>query len=217
MRHRKRTIKLSRTSSHRDAMLKNLVSSLILHERVKTSKARAKAARSLADKVVHLAIKGKDTASRRRVFQLLGDKQAVKHLFNEVAGRFSKNEGGYTRIVPYGNALGDNSEMVFFMFSYDVSEKEEKKSTMRYHFKKKKGESAAKPKPKAEKPDAAQAKDAEEPDTGADAAEQTAQEEAAGEKAEESAADADQPEDTTDTEDSTADATGEETPDKGDT
>lgn len=140
MRHRKKTVKLGRTSAHKRAMLRNLVSSLILHEKIRTSKARAKAARTLADKVIHLAITGNDTATRRRVFQLLGNKEVIKHLFDEVSGRFSKNSGGYTRIVPYGNQLGDNSEKVFFAFAYDVAEKEKKKSTMKLRFRKKKSD-----------------------------------------------------------------------------
>jgi len=143
MRHRKRTVKLSRTSAHKKAMLRNLVCSLILNERVRTSKPKAKAARSLAEKVIHLAVSGRDTATRRRVFQLLGDKETVKRLFDEVAGRFTKNTGGYTRIVPYGNRKGDNAEMVFFLLAYEAEEKRGKKSTLKYHFKQKKREKQA--------------------------------------------------------------------------
>ena len=141
MRHRKRTVKLSRTPSHRDAMLRNLVCSLIDHGKIRTSRAKAKAARTLADKAVHLAITGNGTAARRRAFQLLGNKETVKHLFAEVAGRFSKNNGGYTRIVPYGNRKGDNTDMVFFLLAYDAAEKKTGGTTMKYHFKKKRKKS----------------------------------------------------------------------------
>jgi large subunit ribosomal protein L17 len=140
MRHRKNTIKLSRTSAHRDAMLRNLVSSLILHGKVRTTRPKAKAARHLAERVIHLAIHAKDTPTRRRVFQLIHDKAAVKHLFDEVAGRFRKESGGYTRIVAYGRCLGDNAEKVFMLLAYEVPEKAKKKSTMRFHFTKKKGD-----------------------------------------------------------------------------
>lgn len=138
MRHRKRTVKLSRTSSHTKAMLRNMVCSLIEHGSIKTSKAKAKAARHLADKVIHSAVTGNGTSARRRVFQLLGSKEAVKRLFDEVAGRFSKTSGGYTKIVPFGSKKGDNTEMVFFALAYDVAEKPKSASTMKYHFKKKK-------------------------------------------------------------------------------
>ncbi|MFH1706434.1 MAG: 50S ribosomal protein L17 [Planctomycetota bacterium] len=140
MRHGNKTTKLSRTSAHRDAMLRNLVSSLIMHGKVRTSKPKAKAARRLAERTVHLAIHGKDTATRRRVFQLLHDKAAVKHLFNEVAGRFKKDSGGYTRIVPFGRVLGDNTETVLMLLAYEVPEKTKKKSTLRFHFTKKKSD-----------------------------------------------------------------------------
>ena len=119
MRHRKRTVKLSRTSSHKKAMLRNMVCSLIDHGKIKTSKAKAKAARSLADKVVHIAVTGEGTAARRRAFQLLGNKESVKRLFNEVAGKFSKNNGGYTKIVPFGNKKGDNTDMAPFPVSVE--------------------------------------------------------------------------------------------------
>jgi len=138
MRHRKRTVKLSRTSSHKKAMLRNMVCSLIEHGSIKTSKAKAKAARHLADKVIHSAVTGNGTAARRRAFQLLGSKDAVKRLFDEVAGRFSKSNGGYTKIVPFGSKKGDNTELVFFALSYDIAEKPKSGSTMKYHFKKKK-------------------------------------------------------------------------------
>ena len=150
MRHRKRTVKLSRTSSHKKAMLRNMVCSLIDHGKIKTTKAKAKAARSLADKIIHLAVTGNDTATRRRAFQLLGNKETVKHLFNEVAEKFSKNNGGYTKIIAYGNQKGDNAEMVFFMLSYDVAEKSKTGSTMKYHFKKKKEGKKEPSKPKQE-------------------------------------------------------------------
>jgi len=94
MRHRKKLNKLSRPTPHREAMVRNLVCSLITHGKVRTTRAKAKAARHLADRAVHTAIHGKETVDRRRVFQLLHDKEAVKKLFDEVAGRFRKQDGG---------------------------------------------------------------------------------------------------------------------------
>src|SRR5215208_6501768 len=106
MRHRKRTAKLGRTSSHRNAMLSNLVCSLILHKRVTTTLAKAKAARSVAEKMVTLGKHG-TLHDRRLAAARLHQEDAVKILFTEIAPAQKERRGGYTRIVKLGQRQGD--------------------------------------------------------------------------------------------------------------
>ncbi len=110
MRHRKGFNHLGRTSSHRKAMLANMASSLILHKRIKTTVAKAKALRMYVEPLI---TKSKDdsTHSRRVVFSYLKDKYAVSELFREVSPKIAERPGGYTRILKIGNRLGDNAEM----------------------------------------------------------------------------------------------------------
>ncbi len=110
MRHRKGFNHLGRTSSHRKAMLANMASSLILHKRIKTTTAKAKALRMYVEPLI---TKSKDdsTHSRRVVFSYLQDKNAVSELFREVSPKIAERPGGYTRILKIGNRLGDNAEM----------------------------------------------------------------------------------------------------------
>ncbi len=110
MRHKKRTVKLGRTSSHRQAMFANLVSSLILEKRVTTTLAKAKAARTIAEKMVTLGKKN-DLAARRRAISKLRNKNAVAELFANVAPAFAERPGGYTRILKLGRRSSDSSEM----------------------------------------------------------------------------------------------------------
>jgi large subunit ribosomal protein L17 len=108
MRHRKRTAKLGRTGSHRNAMLANLVCSLITHKRIRTTLAKAKAARSVAEKMVTLGKTG-TVHARRLAAARLHQEDAVKILFNEIAPASKARRGGYTRIVKVltkGGALG---------------------------------------------------------------------------------------------------------------
>lgn len=109
MRHRKRTAKLGRTSSHRNAMLANLVCSLIVHKRVTTTLAKAKAARSVAEKMVTLGKSG-TIHDRRLAAARLHQEDAVKILFNEIAPAQKTRNGGYTRIVKLANRQGDAAE-----------------------------------------------------------------------------------------------------------
>ncbi len=112
MRHQKKTLKLNRTTSHRRALLSNLVSSLIREEKLKTTLAKAKAAQPLADKMITLAKEG-TLAARRRAVRFLQDGEAVKKLFSEVGPRFTEREGGYTRILKLVNPRrGDGAVMV---------------------------------------------------------------------------------------------------------
>jgi len=111
MRHRKRTAKLGRTSSHRNAMLANLVCSLIKHKRVTTTLAKAKAARSVAEKMVTLGKSGTLHDRRRASARLLQQEDAVKILFNEIAPSQKTRNGGYTRIIKLHPRQGDASEV----------------------------------------------------------------------------------------------------------
>ena len=106
MRHRRNTLKLGRTSQHRDSMLANLVGSLIRHERVRTTVARAKAARPVAEKLVTLGKKG-SLHHRRMAIAALHETDLVHKLFAEIAPRFMDRTGGYTRILKLGHRLGD--------------------------------------------------------------------------------------------------------------
>ena len=110
MRHRKKTVKLNRTSAHRKALLANLVSSLIREEAIITTIAKARAARPLAEKMVTLA-KRNTLATRRRAIQVLRNGEAVKKLFAEIGPRFTDRPGGYTRIHLLSNRAGDAAEM----------------------------------------------------------------------------------------------------------
>lgn len=110
MRHRKRTAKLGRTSSHRNAMLANLVCSLILHKRITTTLAKARAARSVAEKMVTLGKSG-TIHDRRLAAARLHQEGAVKILFNEIAPAQKGRNGGYTRIIKLHPRQGDASEV----------------------------------------------------------------------------------------------------------
>jgi len=110
MRHLKRTAKLGRTGQHRNAMLANLVCSLILHKRVTTTLAKAKAARSVAEKLVTLGKSG-TLHDRRLAASRLHQEDAVKILFNEIAPAQKDRNGGYTRIVKMLQRQGDAAEL----------------------------------------------------------------------------------------------------------
>src|SRR5438445_12842241 len=109
MRHLKRTAKLGRTGEHRNAMLANLVCSLIKHKRVTTTLAKAKAARSVAEKMVTLGKSG-TLHDRRLASARLHQEDAVKVLFNEIAPTQKERRGGYTRIVKLGQRQGDAAQ-----------------------------------------------------------------------------------------------------------
>ena len=110
MRHLKRTAKLGRTSEHRNAMLANLVCSLIEHKRVTTSLDKAKAARSVAEKMVTLGKKG-TIAHRRLAVARLHQESAAKILFKEIAPAFKDRRSGYTRIIKLGQRQGDAAQL----------------------------------------------------------------------------------------------------------
>jgi large subunit ribosomal protein L17 len=110
MRHRKKLNHLGRTSSHRKAMLANMASSLILHKRISTTVAKAKALRIYVEPLITKS-KVDSTHSRRTVFSYLKDKYAVSELFREVSPKIADRPGGYTRILKTGSRLGDNADM----------------------------------------------------------------------------------------------------------
>lgn len=111
MRHRKKTVKLGRTSAHRNELLSNLVCNLIKEGRIKTTISKAKAARSLAEKMVTLAKKG-TLSDRRQAIAKLKHKEIVKDLFDNLSLSFKDRRGGYTRITKLGKRISDSSEMV---------------------------------------------------------------------------------------------------------
>ncbi|MFA5689056.1 MAG: 50S ribosomal protein L17 [Kiritimatiellales bacterium] len=110
MRHLRKTKRFGRTTAHRDAMLANQVCSLILDRRIKTTLPKAKAARSLAEKMVTLGKAG-TLAARRRAVAVLKNQMAVKKLFDEIAPGFATRTGGYTRISKLGPRMSDASEI----------------------------------------------------------------------------------------------------------
>ena len=138
MRHNKKFNHLSRKSAHRSAMLSNMTSSLILHKRIVTTLAKAKALRVYAEPIINRA-KDDSTASRRVVFSYLQNKEAVKELFQNVAQKIADRPGGYTRILKLGNRLGDNAQTCFIelvdyneaMLAAKEQEKAAKKKTTR--------------------------------------------------------------------------------------
>jgi len=110
MRHNRTINHLGRTASHRSAMLANMASSLILHKRITTTLAKAKVLRTYIEPLITKS-KTDSIHSRRTVFSYLGDKEAAKELFREVAQKIADRPGGYTRILKTGKRLGDQAEM----------------------------------------------------------------------------------------------------------
>lgn len=132
MRHNKKFNHLSRTASHRAAMLSNMACSLIKHKRITTTVAKAKALKKFVEPLITKA-KDDTTNSRRVVFSNLQDKYAVTELFKEISVKIADRPGGYTRIIKTGNRLGDNAEMCFIeLVDYNenmAKEKVAKKAT----------------------------------------------------------------------------------------
>src|SRR5205809_2815031 len=150
MRHQKKTIKLGRTAEHRKALLANQVCSLIEHQRIKTTLAKAKAVRPLAEHMVTLGKNGSIHA-RRTALAKLRQKSAVKKLFDDIAPRSAERNGGYTRIVKLGARKSDSARMAFIEWvDADIAEEKPKKEK-----KAKRKEPEAKPQqttPEAEQP-----------------------------------------------------------------
>lgn len=128
MRHNKKFSHLSRKKAHRDAMLANMTTSLILHKRIFTTVAKAKALRVYAEPIINRA-KTDDTASRRVVFSYLQSKEAVTELFQNISQKIADRPGGYTRILKLGNRLGDAAKTCFIeLVDYNEAMLSEKKT-----------------------------------------------------------------------------------------
>lgn len=110
MRHRKASLKLNRTTSHRQAMFRNMVTSLFKHERIRTTGAKAKELRRLAEHLITLAKRG-DLHARRQALAVIREKDVVHKLFEEANEKFGHSAGGYTRIVKLGRRAGDAAPM----------------------------------------------------------------------------------------------------------
>jgi large subunit ribosomal protein L17 len=110
MRHSRVINHLGRTSSHRKSMLANMATSLILHKRITTTTAKAKALRTYVEPLITKS-KEDSTHSRRVVFSYLKDKEAVAELFRDISPKIGERPGGYTRILKIGNRIGDNADM----------------------------------------------------------------------------------------------------------
>ena len=112
MRHNKKFNHLSRTADHRSAMLANMAISLILHKRITTTLAKAKALKKYVEPLI-TRCKKDDTNSRRVVFRYLQNKEVIKVLFGEVAAKVAERPGGYTRVIKLGTRQGDAAEIAF--------------------------------------------------------------------------------------------------------
>ena len=146
MRHGKRFNHLSRKAPHRKAMLSNMASSLILHKKIETTLAKAKALRKYVEPLLTKS-KSDTTHSRRSVFSYLQNKDSLNELFNNISEKISTRPGGYTRIIKTGYRLGDNAEMcVIELVDYNslllVDEKEKKTKSRRRRRKKSSSSSA---------------------------------------------------------------------------
>ena len=167
MRHQKKTIKLGRTAEHRKALLANQICSLIEHQRIKTTLAKARAVRPLAERMVTLGKNGSIHA-RRTALATLRQKNAVKKLFDDIAPKSAERNGGYTRIVKLGYRKSDSARMAFIEW-VDMAEVVEQKATEEKKRKKKPAEPKAEQiepervEPKEEEPAEKEEKPAGEP------------------------------------------------------
>jgi len=128
MRHRKAGLKLNRTSSHRDAMFRNMVTSLFKHQRIRTTDVKAKELRRWADNLITLAKRG-DLHARRQALSIVREKEVVHKLFAEAAERYGDRSGGYTRIIKLGRRPGDAApiSLIELILSADDKKKKTKK------------------------------------------------------------------------------------------
>ena len=127
MRHKVSGRKFGRETGHRNLMLKNLVASLVKHERINTTQAKAKEIRSLTERVITYGKKG-TVHHRRLAFKVLKNRDLVKKVFDEIAPRFETTEGGYTRVLKNGYRRGDSAPMAIIEFTQGSEKKEESKS-----------------------------------------------------------------------------------------
>lgn len=127
MRHNKGGKKLGRTTSHKKALIRNLLTSLIRHERIVTTDVKAKVLKSAVDKMITLGKKG-DLHSRRLAASLLFSPDTVKKLFEEIAPKFTDRNGGYSRVIKLDRRAGDSApRSIVELLSYSPKEKKEVK------------------------------------------------------------------------------------------
>ena len=124
MRHRRDHRKLSRTSAHRRALLRNLVTALFQYERIETTVAKAKEARRLAERLITFAKRG-DVSARRHVARFVMRPEVTSKLFATIAPWFAERAGGYTRIIRIGTRLGDNGETAYLELVKSAEQKEQ--------------------------------------------------------------------------------------------
>ena len=124
MRHQKARRKLGRTSSHRRALLRNLVTSLLMHERIITTEAKAKELRRIAERMITLA-KREDLHARRQAAEIIMDETVLKKLFDSLGARFSQRSGGYTRITKLSYRVGDGAPLA----AIELLDREEEKES----------------------------------------------------------------------------------------
>jgi len=128
MRHRLKGKKFGRVADQRKLMLKNLVGSLIEHERITTTETKAKELRSIAERIITYGKKG-EIHHRRLAYKILGNRNLVKKVFDELAPRFTEVEGGYTRVLKNGFRKGDSAPMAIIEFVGNKSKLEKKEKT----------------------------------------------------------------------------------------
>jgi len=127
MYHGKAGKKLGRTSSHKEAMFRNMVTSVIKHESIRTTDTKAKELRKLAERMITLGKRG-DLHSRRQALAVVRDKSLVSKLFGELTERYRNREGGYTRIVKMGFRFGDNAPVSILEYIPEEKKKEKAKT-----------------------------------------------------------------------------------------
>lgn len=127
MRHNKAGRRLGRTTSHRIAMFRNMVTSFLSHERITTTDSKAKELRSIAEKMITLGKRG-DLHAMRQAASYIRDKKVVTKLFTTIAPRYKEREGGYTRIVKLGIRPGDNAPLSVIELVEEQFEKKQKKA-----------------------------------------------------------------------------------------
>ena len=125
MRHRKAGLKLNRTSSHRDAMFRNMVTSLFKHQRIRTTDVKAKELRRWADNLITLAKRG-DLNARRQALSIIREKEVVHKLFAEASEKYGDRSGGYTRIIKLGRRPGDAAPISLIELILSVDDKKKK-------------------------------------------------------------------------------------------
>ncbi|MFH1888861.1 MAG: 50S ribosomal protein L17 [Candidatus Omnitrophota bacterium] len=131
MRHAKSRLQLNRFTSWRNATLVSLARSLIIHQRIKTTKARAKAVKPVVEKLVSLGKKN-SLFAKRQAFRILGDHRLVSLLFSDIAPRFTSRTGGYTRMINFGSRRGDNAQLVILALT-EIKEKARRKPKPKVH------------------------------------------------------------------------------------